>query len=86
MAQSRKMSLVEATAQSVVAFLLSIWVNLYAMPLWGFHNITFADSLGITVLMTAISFVRGYLVRRFFETTVGPVIEAWRYMRHYSGR
>lgn len=86
MAQSKKMSLVEATTQSVVAFMLSIWVNLYALPWWGFHDVTLADSIGITVLMTVISFVRGYIVRRFFETTVESLFEAWKYVRHYSGR
>ncbi|MEY9138476.1 hypothetical protein ABIE79_010004 [Bradyrhizobium diazoefficiens] len=65
MAQSRVMSLVEVVTGSVIAFAVSIWANYAVLPLFGLP-VKFSQSMSITIIFTAISIVRSYLVRRVF--------------------
>jgi hypothetical protein len=60
------MSLMEALANNAIAFIISIIANQFVLPIFGF-NVTLAQSIGITIAFTAISIVRGYVVRRIFE-------------------
>jgi uncharacterized membrane protein YwzB len=64
--QSKAMSLAEATANTVVSFLVSVAVNFYCLPLLGL-NPSIGQSIAMTVLFSVISIVRGYYLRRFFE-------------------
>jgi hypothetical protein len=61
------MSLMEALANNAIAFVISIVANQLVLPLFGL-TVSLAQSIGITVAFTAISIVRGYVVRRVFET------------------
>lgn len=65
--QSRTMSLVEAAANNVVAFGISLLANHLVLPLFGLA-VSLAQSFGITVVFTLISLVRSYLLRRIFVT------------------
>jgi putative flippase GtrA len=67
--QSRLMSLMESVANNAIAFIISIAANQLVLPLFGLY-VTLAQSIGITVAFTLISIVRGYIVRRVFETWV----------------
>jgi hypothetical protein len=60
------MSLMEALANNAIAFVISIVANQLVLPLFGL-TVSLAQSIGITVAFTAISIVRGYVVRRIFE-------------------
>ena len=60
------MSLMEAVANNAIAFVISIAANQLVLPLFGFM-VSFAQSVGITLAFTAISIVRGYVVRRVFS-------------------
>ena len=64
----------EALANNAVAFIISILANFAVLPLFGF-NVKFGQSVCITIIFTAISIVRTYLVRRVF---------AWVERRSYS--
>jgi hypothetical protein len=64
--QTRFMSLMEALANNAIAFVISIIANQLVLPLFGL-TVSLAQSIGITVAFTAISIVRGYVVRRIFE-------------------
>jgi len=75
MAQSRAMSLVEVVTGSVFAFVVSIWANWAVLPLFGFH-VQIEQSFVITMIFTAISILRSYLVRRFFEVSSTQLIPA----------
>jgi hypothetical protein len=66
-AQSRKMSLGEVCAGTAIGFAIAYLANAVVMPLFG-HHVTAAENLGITAIFTAISIVRGYFVRRLFES------------------
>lgn len=61
------MSLMEALVNNAIAFVISIVANQLVLPLFGL-TVSLAQSIGITIAFTAISIVRGYVVRRVFET------------------
>ena len=70
MTQTRKESLVEAIANQasgfVVAWAVTAWV---VVPLWHLRW-SQADDLTITLLFTAVSIVRSYLWRRYFNAII----------------
>lgn len=66
MKQTRLMSLMEALANNAIAFVISIIANQLVLPLFGLY-VSLAQSIGITIAFTAISIVRGYVVRRVFD-------------------
>ena len=67
MRQSRLMSRVEAVSNVVVGHLLAVGVQLLVFPLFGLEA-TLRQGLGIGAVFTLVSLVRGYLLRRVFET------------------
>ena len=71
MNQSRRMSLVEAITNTVVGYLLAVFVQLIAFPLFGLE-VTLIDNLAIALLFTAVSIARSYTLRRMFERLRRP--------------
>jgi len=66
MSQSRKSSAFEALTGTAVGLIVSMIANAYVFPLYGFHP-SLLDNIGITLIYTAISIARGYLLRRAFN-------------------
>lgn len=66
MAQSRRASLTEAVANSLVGFTISVVVNQYLMPLFGF-SVTVTQSVIIVAVYTVVSILRSYILRRVFN-------------------
>lgn len=64
--QSRWWSLLEANANVVVGFGVNYVANLTVLPWFGFH-VRPGQALGIGLVFTAISLVRSYALRRWFE-------------------
>lgn len=73
MRQSKLASLVEALASTALGYGVALVSQLVIFPLYGV-NISLDANLQIVAWFTAISLVRGYFVRRYFE---------WRLRRHY---
>lgn len=66
MSQSKKHSKLESLANSVIGLLVSYITQLMIFPLFGIH--VSHDTNGvITLIFFLISFIRSYLVRRWFE-------------------
>lgn len=67
MSQSRLGSFIEANANTFAGFVgsMAIWSWLVD-PLYGFHS-SFLDNLGITMIFTIWSIIRGYCIRRYFN-------------------
>lgn len=65
MAQSRRMSAVEAATNTFGGFVVALGCQMTFFPWFGVH-ITLTSSAGIAVLMMGQSLVRQYLFRRFF--------------------
>lgn len=66
MTQTRKGSLVEAAANIAVGFAINWTANMVVLPAFGFH-VTGAQAFHIGLVFTAISLVRSYVLRRWFN-------------------
>lgn len=64
--QSRSASFFEALTSTAVGFLLSVWVQRLLFPSLG-HELLLAQNLLVASVFTAVSLVRGYIVRRLFN-------------------
>lgn len=64
--QSRKFSALESLANVVVGFGVSVTANIFVLPAFG-YAVSIGDSFYIGLVFTAVSFVRGYLLRRIFN-------------------
>lgn len=64
--QSRIASFIEAWTNVLIGFAINFWANILILPLIGFH-ISASQNLFIGVLYTAISVVRSYVIRRWFN-------------------
>ena len=65
--QSKKESLIETLTSVFVGWLIGVILNLTILPLFD-YNITVVDSLWVSLIFTVVSVVRGYLIRRFFNS------------------
>ena len=70
MSQSRRESLIEALINTAIGFLVNFCANLVILPLFGFTSLTAKVNLLIGILYTLISVVRGYAVRRWFNSHI----------------
>jgi hypothetical protein len=66
MGQSRAMSLVEATTNVVVGYVLAIATQITVFPWFGIKT-GLVEHLTIGLAFVAVSLLRGYLLRRLFE-------------------
>ena len=67
MQQSRLMSLVESTTNVVLGYVLAIATQIVVFPWFGIET-GLAEHLTIGLAFVGVSLVRGYLLRRLFET------------------
>ena len=65
--QTKRQSLIETLTSVFVGWLIGVILNLIVLPLFD-YNITVVDSLLVSLIFTVISVVRGYLIRRFFNS------------------
>lgn len=70
MSQSRTHSLIETFAGVAIGFVVSVALSIIVYPLFG-HAFTLGQNMGITLIFTIASIVRGYLVRRAFNRLAG---------------
>jgi hypothetical protein len=68
--QTKVGSLIESGANIAIGFVVQSLANYFVFPLFGFHP-TLHDLVGIALIMTVISIVRSYAIRR--------VQERWRW-------
>ena len=64
--QSRLMSALEASFNVLIGYLVSVAANILILPLFG-YDVTVADSFAIGLAFTAVSLVRSYALRRWFN-------------------
>ena len=67
MRQTRTMSMVEAAANVVVGYVLAIATQIVVFPWFGIET-GLPEHLTIGLAFVGVSLVRGYLLRRLFET------------------
>lgn len=64
--QSKKMSLLESLTSTFIGFIVSVILVNVVLPFYGFE-VSYAQSVEITLIFTIASVIRGYVVRRFFN-------------------
>lgn len=64
--QSRRMSAVEAVVNVAVGYVLAVLTQMAVFPVFGL-TVRLDQHLGIALMFTSISLVRGYALRRFFN-------------------
>jgi len=60
------MSATEAVANVLVGYVISLAATAVVLPAFG-YAVTVADAVGISLVFTAISLARSYLIRRAFN-------------------
>lgn len=66
MKQSKKHSALESITNVVIGLIMSIVTQMILYPILGIP-VTFSQNLIITAVFFVISFIRGYVIRRFFN-------------------
>ena len=64
--QTKRQSLIETLTSVFVGWLIGVILNMLVLPLFD-YNITVIDSLWVSLIFTAVSVIRGYLIRRYFN-------------------
>ena len=65
--QSKKESLIETLTSVFVGWLIGVILNMLVLPLFD-YDITVVDSLWVSLIFTVVSVIRGYVIRRFFNS------------------
>ena len=68
--QTKKQSLIETLTSVFVGWLIGVILNLTILPLFD-YNITIVDSLWVSLIFTIVSVIRGYVIRRWFNSKEG---------------
>ena len=74
MPQTRLQSLIEALLNVLVGYGINFVANLLILPLFGF-NVTLTQNLAIGAIFTAISVIRSYTLRRYFNAKLHNLAE-----------
>lgn len=67
MEQSKLSSLVEASMNIVIGFVIALLSQIVVFPVVGIHGVPLSTNLEIGAYFTAISLVRSYVIRRWFN-------------------
>ena len=65
--QTKRQSLIETLTSVFVGWLIGVILNMLVLPLFD-YKVTVADSLWVSLIFTAVSVIRGYIIRRWFNS------------------
>ena len=65
--QTKKQSFIETLTSVFVGWIIGVILNMLVLPLFD-YNITVIDSLWVSLIFTVVSVIRGYIIRRFFNS------------------
>ena len=65
--QTKRQSLIETLTSVFVGWLIGVILNMLVLPLFD-YDVSLTDGVLISIIFTAVSVVRGYLIRRFFNS------------------
>ena len=65
--QTKKQSLLETLTSVFVGWLIGVILNMLVLPLFD-YDVNLTDGVLISIIFTAVSVVRSYVVRRFFNS------------------
>ena len=65
--QSKKQSLIETLTSVFVGWLIGVILNMLVLPLFD-YNVSLTDGVLISIIFTAVSVIRSYIIRRWFNS------------------
>ena len=65
--QSKKQSLIESLTSTTIGIIIGVVLNSTILPIFG-YPVSWSDSLWISLIFTAVSVIRSYVVRRIFNS------------------
>ena len=65
--QSERESMIESLTSTTIGIIIGVVLNLTILPIFG-YPVSVVDSLWISLIFTAISVIRSYVVRRIFNS------------------
>ena len=65
--QTKKQSLIETLTSVFVGWLIGVILNMLVLPLFD-YNVSLTDGVLISIIFTAVSVIRGYVIRRWFNS------------------
>lgn len=68
--QSQRISMAETACGTAIGYAVAVATQIVVLPWFGFRP-EFGDNLRIAAVFTAVSLVRGYVVRRVFNWVGG---------------
>lgn len=69
MEQTKLSSLIEAVINNLIAFPITFVIGPIVYPFFG-HTFSMTQNLGITAVFSAVSIVRSYVIRRWFNAKI----------------
>lgn len=73
MHQSKLESLAEVTLNVAIGWVVALLTQLIVFPLFGI-NVTVGEQLSISVIFTAVSIIRSYVIRRWFNAGIHKLV------------
>lgn len=70
MEQSKRMSLIEATSNVVVGYIVAVGLQLLVFPLFGIY-ISVSSNMLLASIFTIVGVIRSYTLRRLFNRIKG---------------
>ena len=65
--QSKKESLIETLTSVFVGWLIGVILNMLVLPLFD-YDVKLTDGVLISIIFTAVSVIRSYIIRRWFNS------------------
>ena len=65
--QSKRESMIETLTSVFAGWLIGVILNMLVLPLFD-YDVNLTDGVLISIIFTAVSVVRSYVVRRFFNS------------------
>ena len=65
--QTKRQSMIESLTSTTIGIIIGIVLNLTILPIFG-YPVSLSDSLWISLIFTAVSIIRSYIIRRWFNS------------------
>ena len=65
--QTKKQSMIESLTSVCIGWFIGVILNMLVLPLFD-YNVSLTDGVLISIIFTAVSVIRGYVIRRWFNS------------------
>ena len=65
--QTKRQTLIETLTSVFVGWLIGVILNMLVLPLFD-YNVSLTDGVLISIIFTAVSVIRSYIIRRWFNS------------------